>query len=166
MEAMDSPRQTLTELTRALIHSVEDLLKQPRVQSVSHAQRLLEDIRVFIQNHYQYQITRDSVAQQFSISPNHLSRLFQTHGHTTFSGYLTQVRIDRAKYLLRSYNLNVDNIAAHCGYNDTPYFCHVFKHLTKCTPKEYRLRVLQAGAKPNPQPTAASPAKHPRRRSR
>lgn len=129
-----------TELIRALLHSVEHLLHQPADQPVSQAQRLLDDIREFLQSHYQYEITRDSVAQQFEVSPNHLSRLFRTHGRMTFSGYLTQVRMDRAKHLLRNYNLKLQDIAVRCGYHDTPYFCHVFKHATKSTPKEYRLR--------------------------
>ncbi len=66
---------------------------------------------------------------------------FQTHGHMTFSSYLTHVRIDRAKHLLRNYNLKLDEIAARCGYYDASYFCHVFKRLTKMTPAEYRVKV-------------------------
>ena len=58
----------------------------------------------------------------------------------TFSSYLTHVRIDRAKHLLRSYNLKLDDVAVRCGYHDTPYFCHVFKNLTKATPAEYRIK--------------------------
>jgi len=149
LQSEEGPAETMTELTRALLRSVEELLKQPVSHPpISHARRLLEDIRVFLQSHYQYEITRDSVAQQFNISPNHLSRLFQTHGATTISGYLTQVRIDRAKHLLRSYNLKLDDIATRCGYNDTAYFCHVFKNLTKSTPKEYRLQTLRPGSQP------------------
>jgi YesN/AraC family two-component response regulator len=134
-----------TDLARALVRAVEDLLHQPVTRPVSQAQRLLEDIRVFLQSHYQYDITRDSVARQFDVSPNHLSRLFRTHGRTSFSGYLTHVRIDRAKHLLRNYNLKLDDIAARCGYHDTPYFCNVFKNITKITPKEYRLKSISAG---------------------
>ena len=85
-------------------------------------------------------ITRDSVAEQFGITPNHLSRLFQQRGQMTFSSYLTHVRIDRAKHLLRNYNLKLADIAARCGYNDTPYFCHVFKIITKSTPAGFRMK--------------------------
>ena len=137
----------LVNLTQRLGRDVKNLRGQARLteDNMSDMLRegrmaLLEDIRVFLQSNYQYEITRDSVAQHFGISPNHLSRLFQTHGHMTFSSYLTHVRIDRAKHLLRSYNLKLDDVAARCGYHDTPYFCHVFKHLTKCTPIEYRLK--------------------------
>jgi transcriptional regulator GlxA family with amidase domain len=60
-----------------------------------------------------------------------VSRLFQTHGHMTFS-YLTHVRIDRGKHLLHHYNLKLDEIAARCGYYGAPYFCHVFNQNDTC----------------------------------
>jgi transcriptional regulator GlxA family with amidase domain len=99
---------------------------------------------VFLQNHYQYDISRESVARQFNVSPTHLSRLFQAHGHMTFSNYLTYVRLDRAKHLLRSYNFKLDEVAERCGYHSTPYFCQTFKRFTKLTPAEYRTKSRSA----------------------
>lgn len=132
------------DVSRALILSVEELLQQPAVQPASRALALLNEIHVYLQSHYQYDISRDSVARQFNISPNHLSRLFQTHGQMTFSSYLTYVRIDRAKHLLRKYNLKLDDVAARCGFHSAPYFCNVFKHHTKFTPMDYRLNALRS----------------------
>lgn len=149
------PAEAFPDLIRALLTCVEELLCHPASLRTSRANVLLEDIRIYLQSHYQYEINRDSVARHFSITPNHLSRLFQTHGHMTFSSYLTHVRIDRAKHLLGNYNLKLDDISARCGYHDTPYFCHVFKHITRCTPMQYRLKVN--AAKPV-KPTAAPPS--------
>ncbi|MDE3066343.1 MAG: helix-turn-helix transcriptional regulator [Verrucomicrobiota bacterium] len=141
------------ELARALLQCVRHLLQQPPLPTpAGRAHALLESVCVFLQNHYQYDITRNSVAEQFGVTPNHLSRLFQMQGHMTFSNYLTHVRIDRAKHLLWQYNLKLDEIALRCGYHDTPYFCHVFKRLTKSTPAEYRVkaRALRAGLEAPP----------------
>jgi len=107
---------------------------------------------VYLQNHYQHEITRESVASEFEVSPNHLSRLFHTHGHMTFSSYLTHVRIDRAKHLLRDYNLKLDDIAVRCGYGNAPYFCLVFKRTTKLTPAEYRSRARLTQSAPEADP--------------
>lgn len=142
LQATGGGPEIFPELANALIRCVEHLLRQPAPSATTgRAQRLLESVCVFLQNHYQYEITRDSVAGQFGITPNHLSRLFKTHGYMTFGNYLTHVRVDRAKHLLQSYNLRLDEIAARCGYYDAPHFCHVFKRLTKTTPAEYRAKV-------------------------
>ena len=143
--AEDETSPALTDVVRALVACVENLLRQPVTRPGSRAQTLLEEIRVYLQSHYQYEITRDSVAEQFGITPNHLSRLFQTHGRMTFNNCLTRVRIDRAKHLLRNYSLKLDDIAARCGYHDTPYFWHVFKKMTKTTPMAYRLKNRRTG---------------------
>jgi len=146
----------LPELTRALIQCVKALVRESSGQATTgRAQGLLERVCVFLQGHYQYDITRESTARQFGVTPNHLSRLFQTHGSMTFSNYLTHVRIDRAKHLLCNYNLKLDEIAARCGYYDAPYFCRVFKRLTKSTPAEYRMRVRRDLEKVAAQPRPA-----------
>jgi AraC-like DNA-binding protein len=139
-QAEDGHNSALGELVRATVRCVENLLQRPSVRAGGRAQTLLEEIRRYLQSHYQYEITRDSVAAEFDVTPNHLSRLFQTHGRMTFNHYLTSVRIDRAKHLLRNYNLKLDDIASRCGYHDTPYFWHVFKKITKTTPMAYRLK--------------------------
>ena len=141
LQAADGPAEALPELARALIRCVRELVRRPPGRAAGRAQGLLESVCVFLQNQYQHDITRNSVAQQFAVTPNHLSRLFQTHGHMTFSSYLTHVRVDRAKFLLRSYDLKLDEIAARCGYRDAPYFCRVFKRQTKATPAQYRTKV-------------------------
>ena len=132
----------LPELTRALIATVKHLVGEAAgVATTGRAQGLLERACVFLQGHYQYDITRESVARQFGVTPNHLSRLFQTHGNMTFNNYLTHVRMNRAKHLLCHYDLKLEDIAARCGYHEAPYFCRVFKRFTKTTPAEYRTRV-------------------------
>jgi AraC-like DNA-binding protein len=144
-------------LIQALLHCVRHLvLETPTPESDGRTQSFFERICIFLQSNYQNSITRDSVAAQFGVTPNHLSRLFHTHGHMTFIDYLTHVRIDRGKHLLCTYNLKLDDIAVRCGFRDAPYFCRVFKRLTKTTPADYRARRLQHLEKANsPKPPAA-----------
>ncbi len=139
--------EALVDLSRALLHCVRALFVHPPAPSAGgRAQATLESVCVFLQNHYQADVTRESTARQFGFTPNHLSRLFQTHGHMTFNSYLTHVRMNRAKHLLAHYDLKLDEIAIRCGYRDAPYFCHVFKRLTKMTPAEYRAKAGPRGS--------------------
>ena len=68
--------EILAELARALIRYVRQLLRQSALPAAAgRAQRLLESVSVFLQNHYQYEITRSSVAEQFGMSQARVSQL-------------------------------------------------------------------------------------------
>ncbi len=103
-----APKAALPELTRALLLCMERLVHEtPTPELEGRAQAFFERVCVYLQSNYQYDITRDSVAHQFAVTPNHLPRVFHTHGHMTFINYLTHVRIARSKYLLCNYNLRL-----------------------------------------------------------
>ena len=144
----------LPELARALLDCVGAMLQAPHQGAggaggaaggggagAGRSQTLFENLCIYLQNNYQYDISRDVVARQFGISPTHLSRVFQTRGHMTFNSYLTHVRIDRAKFFLGNYDFKLDEIAARCGYNHTTYFCQMFKQVAKTTPADYRAKM-------------------------
>lgn len=160
LQSARQPQAAFAELTRALLLCVQRLVQESAAQAPeTRAQSFFERICVYLQSNYQNDITRDSVALQFGVTPNHLSRLFHSHGHMTFIDYLTHVRIARGKFLLCNYNLKLEDIAARCGFRDAPYFCRVFKRLTKVTPAEYRAHMLQEIARKNaPAEAVPSPA--------
>jgi YesN/AraC family two-component response regulator len=55
-----------------------------------------------------------------------------------FNDYVNLVRVNRAKFMLRTYRMTLKEIAAKCGFSDTAYFCRVFKKVGKVTPTTYR----------------------------
>ena len=140
LQTAGGPEAAFTDLARALLRCLGESYHRPETQPQLPQRSLLEEVCIYLQGHYQYDVTRESVARQFDVSPNYLSRIFQMQGNMTFSNYVMHVRTDRAKYLLRTYRLKLDDVAARCGYHDTAYFCRVFKRLTKSTPAEFRAR--------------------------
>lgn len=79
-----------------------------------------------------------SVAEEVSLSPNHFSSIFSQECGITFIEYLTNVRIEEAKKLLRNTNLKSIDISYNVGFNDSHYFSTLFKKITGLTTKEYR----------------------------
>jgi AraC-like DNA-binding protein len=130
--------QLVTALLSCYIHRLEEYDKPASAQS----NLLFQEICVYIQENFQRELSRDSVAKHYDISPNHLSRLFKTSGYMKFCDYVNYVRINRAKYLLQNYDLPLYQIAKRCGYNDAVYFCRIFKKITKKTAKQYRNQLL------------------------
>lgn len=151
LRVVGGPTAAYTDLARALLRCLGESQPLQETPPPCPTKSLLEDICVYLQSHYQHDVTRESVARHFEVSPNYLSRIFQVQGHMTFSTYLMHVRADRAKFLLRTYNLKLNDIAARCGYRDTAYFCRVFKRLAKVTPAEYRANQWNTGSAPRHQ---------------
>src|SRR5262249_31983022 len=127
-------------LVESLLHACLHLLTSPAAPHPRKAARSYEAICLYVEENLQSPISRASVARTFALTPNHVSRLFHREGNTRFIDYLTQVRIERAKFMLREYASGLKEIAAHCGFRDVSYFCRVFNRLTKITPTEFRLR--------------------------
>lgn len=127
-------------LIEALLHTCLGLLSRPHTPPVRKASHSYDAVCLFVQEHYQEQITRGMIAEHFHMHPSHVSRLFRTEGQMRLSDYLTLVRVGRAKLLLKHYDMPVKEVAANCGFNDVAYFCRVFRQVTKVSPTAYRLR--------------------------
>lgn len=96
----------------------------------------------FIEENYADQnTTLTSVAEQVCLSPNHFSTIFSQECKTTFIEYLTSVRIENAKRLMRETEMKGYDIAYECGFSDPHYFSYIFKKNTGLSPREYKLSV-------------------------
>jgi len=127
-------------LVEALLHCCLKLLREPAGHAGGKADKTFQNICMYLQENFQFALTRDSVADHFRLSPNHVSRLFRSEGFMRFTDYLTWVRLDRAKYMLRHHDRTLSEVAQSCGFSDIGYFCRVFKRKTKLTPTAYRLQ--------------------------
>ena len=128
-------------LVTALLQSILGLFEAAPAEKGRKARDTYERACLYVQEHFHQELTRESLAKQFRVNPNHLSRLFRREGLMRFTDYLARVRVERAKYLLKHYDLALGELAAACGFGDTAYFCRVFKQRVGQTPTGYRLAV-------------------------
>jgi two-component system, response regulator YesN len=84
------------------------------------------------------ELSLNDVAAQVNLSPCHFSAVFSQETGRTFKEWLTEIRIKKAKELLRTTGLKTFEICYRVGYNDPHYFSHVFKKQTGVTPGEFR----------------------------
>ncbi len=84
-------------------------------------------------------ITLKGMAKRFSVSEEHLSRLFKRETGTGFCNYLTVLRMRKAKeLLLHSSECRITEIAHVCGYSDSNYFSSQFKKHYGASPKRFQ----------------------------
>ncbi len=103
--------------------------------------KLLEDAERYIRQNFQNEeISLNTVAASVNLSPNHFSTIFSQETGRTFVEYLTFVRMEKAKELLRNTNKKTSDIAYEVGYRDAHYFSYLFKKTQSCTPREYRTK--------------------------
>jgi len=135
---IDTPYTAFPQLVHSLIAYFANQLDRLNNRKCGGTTNLYQQICIYLQENFQYEITREYVAKQFNISPGHLSRVFKTEGQMKFCEYLNHVRIARAKFILRKFNSPLKDVINRCGFSDTVYFCRVFKKITHKTPTEYR----------------------------
>ena len=93
----------------------------------------------YVETNYMFEdISLNSVAEYVNMNPSYFSSVFRKEKGITFVEYLTRVRLERAKELLRCSSLKISEIAYKVGYNDPQYFSHLFKKYNQCSPKDYR----------------------------
>ena len=97
---------------------------------------------MYIRNHYQEPISLASLAEQFYLHPNYLSRLFKEKTGKNFIDYITEIRMDKVKEMLADPNGKISDISQAVGYENPRYFSKVFKQTTGFTPREYREHIL------------------------
>ncbi|MDD6069362.1 MAG: response regulator [Clostridiales bacterium] len=99
---------------------------------------IVKKAQLYIEQNYSKDIVLDEVSKELQISPYYLSKLFKKKTGNTFIEYLTSVRIERAKELLRNSSKSMKEICMEVGYSDANYFSRTFKKNVGVSPTEYK----------------------------
>jgi AraC family transcriptional regulator len=98
----------------------------------------LRQVLDYIRSHLSQDLSIIDLAQVAGMSPYYFLRLFAKSMYVTPRQYIIQIRIERAKELLRSRELSIADIALQCGFTNQSHFTNIFRQLTETTPKAYR----------------------------
>ncbi len=112
--------------------------KLPQVQNDKNMKddRLMTMLN-FMQANYQT-VTLEDMAKEFHFSTPYISKYIKDKSGKTFGEHLTQMRLKRAKSLLKNGNMTVENIANVVGYPNAEHFIRLFKKTFDMTPVQYR----------------------------
>lgn len=141
IELSDNPIKSL-ECSRIAYDLLVDILKSSSLKSdnsMDHRFTRLKPLFDFIEiNHYKA-LSLEDLSAVVGVTPQHLCVLFKKVTHVRIFEYINFVRIKKSKeYLLQNMNMPIKEIAGLSGYEDTSYFCSIFKKIEQVSPNEFR----------------------------
>lgn len=99
---------------------------------------IIEKTRSFIQEHLSDGISLEEAAAYVNVNPFYLSKLFKEETGENFIDYVTDLRLEKAKELLKEGKLSIKELSWATGYPDQNYFSKVFRKKFGVTPTEFR----------------------------
>ncbi len=91
----------------------------------------------YVNNNYTTDISLKSVADTLHMNPNYISQLFKKETGLTYTQYLTNLRISKAKQLLQNTELTINEVCEATGFNDYFYFLKTFKKNVGISPGKF-----------------------------
>lgn len=119
-----------------------EVLETLKTQNASKEPLLEEKIVRYIEKHLGEGITLEDAASEIGFSTYYFGKVFKKTFNMTFTEYLTNARIMKAKQYLKDDSITVKDVTYQVGYMDPNYFTRVFKKYVGLTPTEYRANTL------------------------
>lgn len=135
------------EIEKALSKAVRQILHKEspsddKVRSVTEIKvpisHLIKKTMEIMSKRFSEDLQLSQIATELYVTPNYLSRLFRTETGKGFSDYLSDLRMEKAKSLLREGDRKIYQIGLEVGYPNPRYFSEWFHKNAGLTPKEYR----------------------------
>lgn len=118
----------------------------PDFTQAPHNARVLQKLSracSYISQHCDKNITLDDAAAYAGFSKYHFSRIFKEYLNTSFTGYLTSQRVQKAISLFSRPDLSITDAVFLSGFGSVASFNRSFRQVMGCTPSEYRDQMLR-----------------------
>ncbi|MGY4793720.1 AraC family transcriptional regulator [Lysinibacillus fusiformis] len=120
------------------LNILEEMLLTIKMMDYQYKKENITLIMEYIQENYTKNMTVMDIAKHFNMERRKLAYLFEKKMGVSPNVYLTDLRIQKSKILLRTSHLSVKEIAEKVGYTDYFYFSRVFKKITGLSPSLFR----------------------------
>lgn len=126
---------TWSELKKTVVILIEALrdVKSDKTTSLT-----VRRAKSMVHECYGQGVTLDEIAAKLNITPEYLGGLFHKEVGETFSSYIKNYRVKKAKGLLIGTDMKIYDISSAIGYADSKYFSRVFKEITGQLPADFR----------------------------
>jgi len=129
---------SLAGLKKLLKESLGGYLDDSRIATEAESTRPIRQAQQYIDEHFDEKIVLEDIAEIIGLNPVYFSVLFKKETGINFSAYLLNIRMEKAKEMLRSSNETIAAIAEQVGYKDSRYFSQMFTKTVGVKPALYR----------------------------
>lgn len=126
------------ELNTLLDESARSIASKVNSYNNKSIKLILRKAVEYLQEHYNEQVTLNEVAEHTFVSTYYISRMFKKEMGKNFVDYLNEIRIEKAKEMLRDVRFKTYEVAEQVGIPDAHYFSKLFKKYVGVTPTEFR----------------------------
>lgn len=119
----------------------EDFTEPIAPKKSLNSKNLIEHVSLYISSHLEDDLSLNTLANKFFVSPSHLSRRFKETTSIPLSTFINEQKVQRAIWLLESYNHPLSMIAKQSGFSSISSFNRTFKAITNHTPSEYKKNI-------------------------
>lgn len=130
--------ETYEELKAEIIRVLNEFHLGLNDQAGNQGKLLMAKVVQYIHDHYNEEITLESVASIAFMNPYYFSSFFKKHTKTNFKQYVTDIRMKEAVRLLTQTDMMIYEIAEQVGYTNARHFSDMFKKHIGKVPNDYR----------------------------
>nr|MBC9200637.1 response regulator [Paenibacillus sp. PL91] len=139
LELENSKRyENVSDLMRTVANAYGAVIDKMESIRKSKNRLVILEVQHYIDQHYMDPISLETVAYQFYVTKEHLSRAFKSTIGENLTEYMTRKRMEKAKQLLMQSDVSIKQAAQMTGYSELAYFHRVFKKHFGVTPGEIR----------------------------
>ncbi|MFD2334310.1 helix-turn-helix domain-containing protein [Cohnella sp. GCM10020058] len=131
-------RLSLLKLLMAADREYRAVRRKPGRQTAAAEREPIEEARRYVHDNYSQDIPLEHGAYIANMAPAYFSHMFKQVTGQSFIDYVNEIRIERAKELIRRQSLTVTQIGFQVGYHHLSHFIRTFKKRTGITPTEYK----------------------------
>jgi len=131
---MESEEEIKTKFMEYICRISETIRKYELHQTDSLVKMTCE----YVLRHVEEEISLKDAAQELHASKDYIGKVFKQKTGENFNQYVTKIKMEHAKYLIKSGSYKNYEVSEKLGYSNTDYFCRLFKNYTGYTPLEFR----------------------------
>lgn len=124
----------LTNFMVKMINSISTL----GTNGNSSINKLVEKSIQYLEDHYSENISLEEVCEYVAMSKNYFCYLFKRETGKSMWVLLTEIRMEKARYMLEHTDMKSYEISYNIGYDNPSYFSKLFKKMHAMTPNEYK----------------------------